>query len=94
LDEYDELLVGRDSEGHDKATYIAGNNISIYGKKTVDFWFRNKVNVLNNLTRIYSSVSIVAILMIESGDGRQFGNLVKNNRHCQRKCVKSAKLFL
>jgi hypothetical protein len=70
LDEQDELLVGRDSEGHD-ATYIAGKNISTYGNKAVDLRLRNKIAVLNNLTGIYSSVSIVAIFMIESGDGRQ-----------------------
>ena len=73
LDERDEMLVGRDSEGHDNATYIAGNNISTYGNKTVDLWLRKKVNVLNNLTRIYSSVSIVVIFMTESGDGRSAG---------------------
>jgi len=82
LDEHDEVLVGRDSDGHNNATYIAGNDIGTYGNKTVDLWLRKKANVLNNLTRIYSSVCIVAIFMSESGDSGQAGRRVGRQAGC------------
>jgi hypothetical protein len=70
-DEHGQLFVRKDWEGHNKGTYISGNNFGTYGNINVGLWLCSKANALSILTRIHSSNSTTAIFMTESGGRRQ-----------------------